>query len=272
MIDTPSVDWFALSPSLTALGAAAVCLLSGAFMPRWILRPFAALVCALGFIVGGVFALLVYIETPHGSLEVADEIFRDRYAAFTQILVMGAGLLTVGVAYSSRMREDHIGEFYALLATAGAGMAFFVQSANLMTLFLSLEWFSVCLYILCAIETDLEGSLEAGLKYLIIGGMGSAVLLCGAALVYRAAGELGVPQVGAETRSQGLPGDPILLVGLAMLLAGLAFKSSAAPFHMWTPDVYEGAPTPVTGFMSAATKTVALVLMYRVLTVAFPQE
>ena len=154
-------------------------------MPRWILRPFAAFFCALGFIGGGVLAPLVYIETPHGSLEVADAICRDRFAAFTQIIVMGAGLLTVFVSYSARMRQDHIGEYYALLVTAGAGMAFLVQSANLMTLFLGLEWFSVCLYILCAIEIDLVGSLEAGLKYLIIGGMGSAVLLFGSALDLR---------------------------------------------------------------------------------------
>ena len=109
MINTPSVDWFALSPSLAALGAAAICLLSGAFMPRWILRPFAAFFCALGFIGGGALALLLYIETPHGSVEVADAIFRDRYAAFTQIIIMGAGLLTVFVSYSARMRQDHIG-------------------------------------------------------------------------------------------------------------------------------------------------------------------
>jgi NADH-quinone oxidoreductase subunit N len=272
MIDTPSVDWFALSPSLATLGAAAICLLSGAFMPRWILRPFAAFVCALGFIGGGALAVLVYIKSPDAHLEVADAISRDRYAAFTQLLVMGAGLLTVGVSYSARMRKDHIGEYYALLATAGAGMAFFVQSANLMTLFLGLEWFSVCLYVLCAIEIDLESSLEAGLKYLIIGGMGSAVLLFGSALVYGATGELGFSAIADATRTQSLVDDPILLVGLAMLLAGLAFKASAAPFHMWTPDVYEGAPTPITGFMAAATKTVALVLTLRVLTVAFPEE
>src|SRR5512133_3662454 len=272
MIDTPSVDWFALSPSLATLGAAAICLLSGAFMPRWILRPFAAFFCALGFMAGAALAILIYIETPHGSLEVADAIFRDRYAAFTQILVMGAGLLTVFVSYSARMREDHIGEYYALLATAGAGMAFLVQASNLMTLFLGLEWFSVCLYILCAIEIDLVGSLEAGLKYLIIGGMGSAVLLFGSALVYGSTGELGFSAIAEATRANDLAGDPILLVGLAMIIAGLAFKASVAPFHMWTPDVYEGAPTPVTGFMAAATKAVALLVMLRVLVVAFPAE
>ncbi len=151
-------------------------------------------------------------------------------------------------------------------------MAFLVSATNLMTLFLGLEWFSVCLYVLCAIETDLVGSLEAGLKYLIIGGMGSAVLLFGSALVYGSTGELGFSAIADATRANDLATDPILLVGLAMILAGLAFKASAAPFHMWTPDVYEGAPTPVTGFMAAATKAVALVLALRLLTVAFPEK
>src|SRR3954451_25008981 len=104
---------------------------------------------------------------------------------------MGAGLLTIGVSSSARMRRDHIGEYYALLVTAGGGMAFLVQASNLMTLFLGLEWFSVCLYVLCAIEIDVVGSLEAGLKYLIIGGMGSAVLLFGSALVYGSTRERG---------------------------------------------------------------------------------
>ena len=187
------------------------------------------------------------------------------------MIVMGAGLLTIGVSYSARMRGDHIGEYYALLATAGAGMAFLVQAGNLMTLFLGLEWFSVCLYILCAIEIDVEGSLEAGLKYLIIGGMGSAVLLFGSALVYGSTGELGFSRDrAARPEPTTSSDDPILLVGLAMIIAGLAFKASAAPFHMWTPDVYEGAPTPVTGFMAAATKAVALVVALRLLTRRVP--
>ena len=272
VIETPSVDWFALSPSLVPLGAAAICLLSAVLAPHWLLRPFAALICTLGFIGGLIAAAFVYWKSPDAQLVVADAISRDRFAAVAQLIVMGSGILAVGVSYSARMRQDHIGEYYALLATAGAGMAFLVQASNLMTLFLGLEWFSVCLYILCAIEIDLVGSLEAGLKYLIIGGMGSAVLLFGSALVYGSTGELGFSAIADATRANDLTGDPILLVGLAMILAGLAFKASAAPFHMWTPDVYDGAPTPVTGFMAAATKAVALVLAFRLLTVAFPDK
>ncbi|MGH3081899.1 MAG: NADH-quinone oxidoreductase subunit N, partial [Gaiellaceae bacterium] len=116
------------------------------------------------------------------------------------------------------------------------------------------------------------GSLEAGLKYLIVGSFGSAVLLFGSALVYGATGELEFAAIAAAIDEQGLVNDGLVLAGLAMLIAGLGFKASAAPFHMWTPDVYEGAPTPVTAFMSAATKAVALVLAMRVLVTAFPAE
>ncbi len=151
-------------------------------------------------------------------------------------------------------------------------MIFLAAANNLMTLFLGLEWFSISLYILCAIDAEKERSLEAGLKYLIVGGFGSAVLLFGSALVYGATGELEFSRIAAAVTVNDLSHDTLLLIGLAMIIAGLAFKASAAPFHMWTPDVYEGAPTSVTAFMSAATKTAALVLSIRVLYTAFPQE
>jgi len=166
------------------------------------------------------------------------------------------------------MRDNHVAEYYALLAAAGSGMAFFVAANNLMTLFLGLEWLSISLYILCAIDRDLINGLEAGLKYLIIGGFGSAVLLFGSALVYGETGHLDFAGIASANR----PHDALLLFGLAMIISGLGFKASAAPFHMWTPDVYEGAPTPVTAFMAAATKTVALLVLLRVLRTAFPQE
>jgi NADH-quinone oxidoreductase subunit N len=170
------------------------------------------------------------------------------------------------------MADEHTAEYYALLAWAGAGMAFLASASTLMTLFLGLEWFSISLYILCAIDRDLAGSLEAGLKYLIVGGFGSAMLLFGSALVYGSTGKLEFGEIAQAVQAQGLSHDALLVAGLALVIGGLGFKASAAPFHMWTPDVYEGAPTPVTAFMSAATKAVALVLTLRVLVTAFPQE
>jgi NADH-quinone oxidoreductase subunit N len=117
-------------------------------------------------------------------------------------------------------------------------------------------------------DTHREESLESGLKYLIVGSFGSAILLFGSALVYGATGELGFSEIAGA----GAEDDVLLLAGLAMLLAGLGFKASAAPFHMWTPDVYQGAPTAVTAFMSAATKVAALVTALRLLVVAFPEQ
>ena len=268
MIARPHVDWFALAPVVCLLGAMALALFTAVLVPRSARRPVAAGLCALGYAAALGFAIALFVRSPHGFGEVGNALRRDRFAELAQMIVAGCGLLSVAIAFRERMSDDHVGEYYALLAAAGAGMSFFVGANNLMTLFLSLEWFSLSLYILCAIDRDLAGGLEAALKYLIIGSFGSAVLLFGSALVYGETGHIDFSGIAAANQSH----DTLLVFGLAMIIAGLGFKSSAAPFHMWTPDVYEGAPTPVTAFMAAATKTVALLVMLRVLTTAFPQE
>ena len=267
MIATPKVDWLALAPTLALLGASGVALLGSVLVPWWMRRGFTALVTFAGFVTAGVFAAVVFSESPEGRTLIAESFTRDQLGAFAAIIVAGAGALTVLVSWGEKRRE-HAGEYYALLAAAGAGMAFFVTAGNLMTLFLGLEWFSIALYILCALDTHRETSLEAGLKYLIVGSFGSAILLFGSALVYGATGELGFSEIAAA----GDTDNVLLLAGLAMLIAGLGFKASAAPFHMWTPDVYEGSPTSVTAFMAAATKVAALVVTLRILVVAFPEQ
>jgi NADH-quinone oxidoreductase subunit N len=268
MSHRPHVDWFALAPVNALLLAAALALLSAVLLPRLWRKEVAAALCAVGYAVAFGFAVALYVRSAHGHGIVADAIRRDRFAELAGMIVAGSGLLAVGISHRERAREDHVAEYYSLLAAAGAGMAFFVAANNLMTLFLALEWFSLCLYILCAIDRDRLGGLEAALKYLVIGGFGSAVLLFGSALVYGATGALDFPGIAAA----GAEHDTLLVFGLAMIIAGFGFKASAAPFHMWTPDVYEGAPTPVTAFMSAATKTVALVVALRVLVTAFPHD
>jgi NADH-quinone oxidoreductase subunit N len=270
-IPRPHVDWFALAPSLAPLAAAGVCLMVAVLVPARGRRAAAALAAAGGFVAAFVLAALLYDRSTSGTSVIAEAIRRDRFAALAALIVAGVGLVAVAVSYSERTR-GHVAEFFALLSAAAGGMIFLVSANNLMTLFLGLEWFSISLYILCAIDADRERSLEAGLKYLIVGGFGSAVLLFGSALVYGATGELEFSRIAASVAANDLRHDTILLIGLAMILAGLGFKASAAPFHMWTPDVYEGAPTSVTAFMSAATKTAALLLTLRLLYTAFPQE
>ena len=276
-IPTPSVDWFALSPSLVLLGVAACCLLFAVLLPRPWRKPASAVAAAGGFVGAFVAAALLYARSANGESVIAAAIRQDRLGAYATLLIAAAGVLAVLVSYRQRSgstggKDQHIAEYYALLATAGAGMAFMVTANSLLTIFLGLEWFSLCLYVLCAIEVDLVGSLEAGLKYLIVGGFGSAFLLFGSALVYGSTGKLVLADIASAVQARGLDNDAILVAGLAMIIAGLGFKASAAPFHMWTPDVYQGAPTPVTSFMSAATKTAAMVLALRVLVTAFPQE
>ena len=270
MIDTPSIDWLALSPVLAPLAGAGLALLLSVFLPHRVRRAVASFFAALGLLVGLILAAYVYWKSPDAQGIVADAARRDRLAALAQMLIAGAGILTVGIAYRDQPRQEHVGEYFALLATAAAGMMFMVSASNLMTLFLGLEWFSISLYVLCAIDIELEASLESGLKYLIVGSFGSAILLFGFALVYGATGALELGAIGEAGRA--LEHDSMILVGLAMVLTGLGFKASAAPFHQWTPDVYQGSPTPVTAFMSAATKVTALVVMLRVLNTAFPAQ
>jgi NADH-quinone oxidoreductase subunit N len=271
-LPTPHIDWLAIAAPLSLLAAGGVALLGAVLTPRSWRRVFGASVCILGFVAAIVFAAILYAHSADGHGVIGGAIQRDRLAALAQMIVAGGGLLAIGTAYSEPMADDHIAEYYALLAWAGAGMAFLVSASSLMTLFLGLEWFSISLYILCALDVDLVGSLEAGLKYLIIGGFGSAMLLFGSALVYGSTGALRFGEIAQAVSAQNLSHDALLVAGIALMIGGLGFKASAAPFHMWTPDVYDGAPTPVTAFMSAATKTAALVVTLRVLVTAFPQE
>ncbi len=270
-VPRPPVDWFSISPSLILLVAAGACLMVAVLVPQTARRATAAATTAAGFVGAFVAAVLLYDRTPIGVSVYQDTVRRDRFFALAAVILALVGLVAVLVSYTEH-RHGLVAEYYALLATAAAGMMFLTQANSLLTLFLGLEWFSISLYILCAIDYRRERSLEAGLKYLIVGGFGSAVLLFGSALVYGATGKLTFDGIGEAVTAGGLSGDALLLTGLAMIIVGLGFKASAAPFHMWTPDVYEGAPTSVTAFMAAATKVAALLLTFRILVTAFPQE
>ena len=267
MIDTPAVDWLALSPTLALLAASGLTLLGAVIVPRASERAFSVVVSLAGFGASAALSGVVFDRSADPTAVVVQSMTRDRLGALAAIIIALVGVAVVLVSAGDG-RRSHVGEFYALLAAATAGMVFFVSSGNLMTMFLALEWFSISLYVLCALDTHRRQSLEAGLKYLIVGSFGSGILLFGCALVYGATGELGFKAIQEATGAD----DPLFVTGMAMILAGLAFKVSAAPFHMWTPDVYQGAPTNVTAFMAAATKVAGLVLMLRILVTAFPEQ
>jgi NADH-quinone oxidoreductase subunit N len=281
-LNTPHIDWFGLSPVLTLIGTSFAALLCAVLVPRAAPRLAGAGIALAGFTAGIVLAVWLYVDTPDGHTIAAGAYYRDRWTFLGQIILCAVGLATTLLAFEhipgpgrgadGARRDDHVAEFFALLLASAGGMAFFVGSANLITLFLSLEWFSIALYVMCAIDYNLEGSLEAGLKYLIVGSFGAATLLFGSALVYGATGTVSYEGIAKAIGMQGLTSDTFVVVGIALMIAGLGFKMSAAPFHMWTPDVYEGAPTTVTAWMSSATKVAALLLTFRVMTTAFPHN
>ena len=267
MIDTPNVDWFALSPTLALLAVACLTLLGGVFYPRHAVRGFCVLVSSAGFATSAVLSAFLFDRSSEGTTLIAESMTRDRFGAAAAFVIAAVGVCVVLLSAGDG-RRDHVGEYYALLAASAAGMVFFVSADSLMTMFLALEWFSISLYVLCALDTHRRESLEAGLKYLIVGSFGSGILLFGCALVYGATGELGFTSIQEATGAD----DPLFVTGMAMIIAGLGFKVSAAPFHQWTPDVYQGAPTTVTSFMAAATKVAGLALTYRILVTAFPEQ
>jgi len=281
-LHTTPVDWFGLGPVFALIGTSFCALLCAVLVPRAVRRLAAASFSLVGFTAGLVLAVWLYVDSASGRTIVAGAFYRDRWTALGQVILCGIGLATTlvavehvpawGRAADPARRDDHIAEFFALLLASAAGMAFFVGAANLMTLFLSLEWFSIALYVMCAIDYDLEGALEAGLKYLVVGSFGAAALLFGSALVYGSTGTISFHGIANSVAKHGLTGDTFVVVGIALIVAGLGFKMSAAPFHMWTPDVYEGASTTVTAWMSSATKVAALLLAFRLMTTAFPHD
>jgi NADH-quinone oxidoreductase subunit N len=262
------VNFSAIAPEIVLIVVACVLLAGGVFLPQRLAERLTPILAAGGLLAALVVAAVQYQHAAHWSFDHTLRI--DAFGQATRLIVFGSGLLAVCVSWgSSGGIKQRAVEFNALLLTACAGMSLLAVANSFVTLFVALELFSIALYVLVAIDIDSEPSLEGGLKYLIVGSVGAAFILYGAALVYGATGQLEFDRIAA------VGGDRhgvLLLAGIAFVIVGLGFKANAAPFHMWTPDAYEGAPTPVTTFMSAATKAVALIVTMRVLSVAFPGQ
>ena len=262
----PVIDWAGLSPLLALLGGAIIALIVGLAGPRTIRTQVVPLIAlaTFGVAIGCVISLwgqsIVLIE---GALQL------DPLTLILMLVICGGGVVATLLAWRDQAAEDIAhGEFFALMLLGAAGMFVLIASRDLVTTFVGLELLSLPLYILCAARVREERSLEAGLKYLIIGSVGSATVLYGFALLYGATGQTGYTQIAAAISSNGLATDPLFLAAVAMCTVGFAFKASMAPFHQWTPDVYEGAPTPVTAFMSVATKAAAFGVIIRLFDVA----
>jgi NADH-quinone oxidoreductase subunit N len=196
----------------------------------------------------------------------------DRFGLFINaiILVSTALVLMISPQYLNR-RGLHYGEYYSLILAAATGMMLLAGASSIMVIFLAIELLSIALYILSGFSHLEPRSQEAALKYLLLGGFASGFLLFGMALIYGETGHTQLAQIASALQSAGNTVDPLLMAGIALLFVGLAFKISAAPFHAWTPDVYQGAPTSVTMFMSVTTKVAAFAALIRVFTYTLGQ-
>ncbi len=269
-VKAPHIDWAAFSPFLALVAGGIVVLLAGLFSARAIRQQVVPLLTVLALLAAAGLTIWRWGENASilsGALRV------DDFALFLGLLFLVAALAAVLLSWrDSAPREIGHGEYHALLLFTVLGMLVLVAATNTVTLFVGLELLSVSLYVLCAAELRTERSLESGLKYLIIGSVGAATLVYGLALIYGATGSTQFEVIGREISRSGILGDPLLLTGIGLAVVGLAFKTSVAPFHQWTPDVYEGAPTPITAFMAVATKAAALGVFLRFFDVAVVSE
>jgi NADH-quinone oxidoreductase subunit N len=280
-IKTPAIDWFAIAPEIALFSAALVIVLGRSLIRHDPRIHAASLVTAIGGVVcAGIFTAVQWtfvqndgpyqaLLTKAGSHQVG-LVAVDGFAVFAKMVVLIATLLALLLSSSYLKRERLEGpEYFALMLCSATGMMLMTSDNDLITIFLSLEILSIALYVLAAFDRRRVTSQEAGLKYFLLGSFSSAVFLYGVALVYGGTGTTNLTGIADFLANTTLLHDGVLVLGIAFLVVGLGFKVAAVPFHMWTPDVYQGAPTPVTAFMAAATKAAAFAALLRVFVGSF---
>ena len=251
-----SADLAVILPELLLAVMGMVLLLWGAFRGN---RDFGVITVAAALLMFAAAALAIVAPTGNGFNSL---FVNDAFARFSKVVIFaGSGVATL-MALTFTADTFRRFEMPVLMVYAATGLSVMVSSQDLMTVYLGIELSSLSAYVLAALRRDNLRASEAGLKYFVLGALSSGILLYGMSLVYGYAGGTSFEAVAA-----GIAGEPSfgLIIGLVFLMAGLAFKISAAPFHMWTPDVYQGAPTPVTAFLATASKMGAFALVIRVM-------
>lgn len=255
-----AIDLSIVLPEVLLAGYAMLALLVGVYFGK------DALTGVITWVTAGVFALLavlIALGMGNGGFGFGGLIVDDAFARFAKVAILLASAAVLVMAQDYMARRD-LGrfEYPILIALAVVGMMIMVSASDLMTLYMGLELQSLALYVITSLRRDSVKSTEAGLKYFVLGALSSGLLLYGASLVYGYAGSTNFAAITAAASAGEAPIG--LLIGMVFVLAGMAFKISAAPFHMWTPDVYEGAPTPITAFLATAPKLAAMALIARV--------
>ncbi len=269
----PEVLWFALSPLLVLVGGALFLLVVGALTPKWP-KGLYAFCSATVAGAAGVLAIVNWDDISDRGPQtlVAGALAFDTFAMWSTIVITSAVVL-VSLLTDQFIRDtpNDGPEIYALYLVAAVGGVTMAAANDLIVLFLGLETLSLALYVLAASNRRSDESAESGLKYFILGGFSSAFFLYGIALVYGGTGTTNIGEmVAAVGNSVPTDNDALVLAGIALLIVGLGFKVAAVPFHVWTPDVYQGAPSPVTAFMASAGKAAAFGAVIRVLVSGLP--
>jgi NADH-quinone oxidoreductase subunit N len=259
-------DWFGVLPEIILLVFAAAVILIDLFIAK---KGVLAVVSIIGILISGLFSVSFW----NVNLSFFNDMFRvDNFAIFFKLLFLGVALLLILASkdYVSNFKRFQ-GEYYALILIATIGMMLMAAGKDLITLYISLELASISLYILVSFLKDSE-STEASLKYLLLGAVASAVLLYGMALVFGVTGETQLAAIVQHLTSLGISSsaaNPAFFLGIVLMIAGFGFKIAAVPFQMWVPDVYEGAPTTVTAFLSVASKAAGFAIIMRVFLTSF---
>lgn len=257
LTETLSGSLSLIAPEVILAGGAMLLLMLGVFLGEGS----AKLVSTLSVALVAVAALWLIFATPTG-VAFNGSFVLDPFARYMKLVVLiGSGAVIVMSASFAEIEKFHRFEFPVLLILATIGMMLMVSAGDLIALYLGLELQSLALYVIAAFNRDNVRSTEAGLKYFILGALSSGMLLYGSSMVYGFTGQIEFGAIATALASEGRTFG--LAVGLVFVIAGLAFKISAVPFHMWTPDVYEGAPTPVTAFFAGAPKVAAIALLTR---------
>jgi len=247
-------------PVMCVTLAGIACMLAEAFRRRGERMPIGGL-GLVGLAGAGASAVLLWGRRA-GCLGVAEA---DDFGLFVQLVLVGIGVLTIVFSSDAVEREGlPAGEYYALTMFALAGMMLMAVATDLLVIFLALEVFSLALYAMTGLRRRVYASAEGAFKYFILGGFSSAFFLYGVAFAFGLSGSTHLDRLAAHVQAHAPAGGLLLLVAMGLLLAGFAFKVAAVPFHMWTPDAYESAPTVVTGFMSTAVKAAAFAAFIRV--------
>ncbi len=259
---TETLDLFPVLPEIFAVLAALALLMLGVFKKEDSTRS----ISGLTIVVLAVTALLVVATGGERHTTFGGMFLTDGFGSFAKVLILAASALTAAMSLQYLDREK-LGrfEYPILILLATVGMMMMVSANDFMALYLGLELQSLALYVLAAYHRDSARATESGLKYFVLGSLASGMLLYGVSLVYGFSGTTSFDSLVKIFGEQGAHPHLGFIAGLVFVMAGLCFKISAVPFHMWTPDVYEGAPTPVTSFFAVAPKIAALVLMVRVL-------